>query len=606
MGCGTSSDSHTGQEYNSLGYHGTHNNQNGQPNNNSGDHRNTDIKPAPRDPTPPPREPTPPPRDPTPPPREPTPPPKEPTPPPREPTPPPKEPTPPPPKEPTPPPPKDPTPPPPSSHGQDDELDQERYSPTEPEFGTDYRPVGMGLHEVHVEFRSHPEPYDWEARPEADSENLYVDREFPLEVALPNHTSDHEWKRPIEIRNAPCLFSGGTERYDIGQGSVGTCWFLSVVSAIADRPKLLRRVIGRDAYRVGQGNYDGIFHCRFWRYGNWDNVYIDDYLPVIYGDRIYGARSATDENEMWVSLLEKAFARLHGSYAAVTGGLAADAYIALTGGVAEQIDFDKMQISAAELFRRIDIASKSGALMTCTVPDEHDNECGLVGGHAYSLTGAARVGDVCLVRVRNPWGKQEWKGPWCDGSPEWDSVPPGSVEQVNKEDGEFYMALDHFLYYFSNVTICNLTPDFDRDGTSDSLNHIACLYGDWRGDSAAGFENKLGNPKFVVTLGEYSVDEYGLIPFVMQIIQKNKHRKTDKMSIRCDLYQVMNDNPDTYVLKELGENTNMYRQELQVTYRFHVKPGRYVIVPSTINAGDEKEFMIRLFTPSSLQDISRE
>lgn len=65
----------------------------------------------------------------------------------------------------------------------------------------------------------------------------------------------------------------------------------------------------------------------------------------------------------------------------------------------------------------------------------------------------------------------------------------------------------------------------------------------------------------------------------------------------------MNDNPDTYVLKELGENTNMYRQELQVTYRFHVQPGRYVIVPSTINAGDEKEFMIRLFTPAPLQDI---
>jgi hypothetical protein len=43
-----------------------------------------------------------------------------------------------------------------------------------------------------------------------------------------------------EICEAPVLFSEGTTRFDIGQGELGTCWFLAMVANIADKPRLLR------------------------------------------------------------------------------------------------------------------------------------------------------------------------------------------------------------------------------------------------------------------------------------------------------------------------------------------------------------------------------
>ena len=71
------------------------------------------------------------------------------------------------------------------------------------------------------------------------------------------------------------------------------------------------QIIPEDAYQVATPGYDGIFHCRFWKFGQWVDVYCDDYLPVKAwggGFKPWGARS-TDKDEMWVSLIEKAFAR---------------------------------------------------------------------------------------------------------------------------------------------------------------------------------------------------------------------------------------------------------------------------------------------------------
>ena len=44
-----------------------------------------------------------------------------------------------------------------------------------------------------------------------------------------------------------------------------------------------------------------------------------------------------EEGETWVPLIEKAFAKLHGDYAALSGGKAREAVEDLTGGICNEI-----------------------------------------------------------------------------------------------------------------------------------------------------------------------------------------------------------------------------------------------------------------------------
>ena len=85
---------------------------------------------------------------------------------------------------------------------------------------------------------------------------------------------------------------------------VDDCWFLSGVTAIAQNKHFFNNVVPGDQSFL-HGSYYGAFYFRFWRFGEWLSVIVDDFLPVDTNGSILYCRNKVDKNEFWSCLLEK-------------------------------------------------------------------------------------------------------------------------------------------------------------------------------------------------------------------------------------------------------------------------------------------------------------
>ena len=72
------------------------------------------------------------------------------------------------------------------------------------------------------------------------------------------------------------------------------------------------------------------------------------------------------------------------------------------------------------------------------------------------------IGEIPLVRIRNPWGNEtEWNGAWSDGSAEWQYIPDEEKDNIGlnfENDGEFWMSYKDFRNNWDQLEICNLSP----------------------------------------------------------------------------------------------------------------------------------------------------
>uniref|UniRef100_A0A8C1ZCI6 Calpain 8 n=1 Tax=Cyprinus carpio TaxID=7962 RepID=A0A8C1ZCI6_CYPCA len=426
-----------------------------------------------------------------------------------------------------------------------------------------------------------------------------------------------EWKRPKEICSNPQFIVDGAKRTDICQGKLGDCWLLAAIASLTLENEILERVVP-----PGQSfteNYAGIFHFQFWQYGQWVDVVIDDQLPTRDGKLLF-VHSA-EGSEFWSALMEKAYAKVNGSYEALKGGRATEGFEDFTGGIAENYELSK---APPHLFKLMQKALMLGSLLGCSIDiiNSHEMEkktnLKLVKGHAYSVTGAEEVHSydcqVQLVRIRNPWGRVEWTGPWSDNSKEWNSIQPEEKAKLlhSAEDGEFWMAYSDFIQHFSRLEICNLTPDTLSSEDVSRWNYNQ-FEGDWKvGATAGGCRNNqatfCSNPQFVIKLEEEDDDpldgENGctiLVGLMQKDFRKDKRFGRDLNTIGFTIYKFRGCNnvhhgPDVLLRQRSIAGSNTFINLREVSKRFKLPPGEYIIIPSTFEPHHMGSFILRVFT----------
>ena len=340
--------------------------------------------------------------------------------------------------------------------------------------------------------------------PSASEVNLFED-DF-------THTCDERTCRPgrgdglADFAENLCLYKDISPAA-VKQGGIGNCWLISVFAVVAEQPASISNLF-EQCEISSEGRYNvHLFHPVRDR---WEVLTVDDRIPVTCGGDECRYAGMTGSGELWPCILEKAFAKLFGSWSKLQGNSPAVSLKAMTGCTGDKLlvlsrkpqsdewecyspRFDalvaeeKMQMVKAgwpaegglsshaatgrqrtrrsdDVHRLLDALATAKCVMCASVSGREAKasiQHRLVPDHAYSILRVVR--DVAgsgkdLLQLRNPHAgyKDDWRGAWSNGSREWDANPHrlACARARATRRGIFWMELCDFARVFDTIYVC--------------------------------------------------------------------------------------------------------------------------------------------------------
>uniref|UniRef100_A0A3Q3JEH4 Calpain catalytic domain-containing protein n=1 Tax=Monopterus albus TaxID=43700 RepID=A0A3Q3JEH4_MONAL len=373
------------------------------------------------------------------------------------------------------------------------------------------------------------------------SGKLFCDPTFPAEEKSidkpdldPKVKQEIEWLRPKEIKENAVFVDETFGTTDVCQGKLSDCWVMASLSCLTLHPYMFAKVVPPN--QSLSKSYAGIFHFKFWQYGEWVEVVVDDRLPVRQGQALED----------------------------------------FTGGIAYSKDVSSH--TPQDLWRRLKGALSRGGLLSCCIFATNDlekskvEEAGLIMNHAYPIVDCDKVTKAfLLLKVRNPWGSCEYCGPWSDSSEDWDDVDKAERDRVKlkiAEEGEFWYVVNLYTAGGSYKDTYYQNPQFklvlkEQDQTED--------------------EDKTRKCTVVVELQ----------------LKNTRKNKSDIPSIAFDIYKVRDTffteslgYLDFFKQNKPIEPLYISRTIRNVVCKLRLDPGNYIIVAFTEDPNQPGEFLV--------------
>ncbi|KAF0982122.1 hypothetical protein FDP41_011983 [Naegleria fowleri] len=455
---------------------------------------------------------------------------------------------------------------------------------------------------------------------------VFVDEVFPADKSslcfepdgdkLPDHVAECvSWKRPSQWCKNCSLFVDSVNPGDIEQAQLGDCWLLSAMAVTAQFPEILQKLF------VEVNETEGRYVIRLYYENKWQNVTVDDRIPCGRdGLPCYGR--CTSKNEFWVSILEKAVAKLLGSYEALDGGYLEEGVVMLTGGRPERLYINNWSQNPGKqpwrkdrLWEKLVLYKSENVMMGSSISSnrgEQPNETkGLVAGHAYSILDVRETSDkkYKLIKLKNPWANDF--GAWSDTSRNWTYQYKKEMGEEVKADGIFWMEFKDFCTYYDKITCCRLfndsilsmpsDPKYKTPITKDAFPSASWnrkkLVGQWDNENAGGMTNNIAfakNPHFRLTAQKSG--RYFLI-----IYRAYLSLDADAQYYRSGIGFAVYKGTDSNYKVLPAENSPNAIMQYPVYGRYNsieldLDQGEYVITPCTLYSNRKGEFVFEVYS----------
>ena len=292
------------------------------------------------------------------------------------------------------------------------------------------------------------------------------------QFALSQKEGRYSWSKLGEILEANKLNVLKDTRdlpSDVVQGELGDCYFLSVLAALAEEPKIIADLVDPK----GRGS-DSAFTANVIIHGEPVTIVVDDEFPVANDTKLAFAGLNENSGNIWPLILEKAWAKCNRSYEDIIPGNSADAFEFLSP--APYNTYYHNSETRPTLFETIRDAQKRGFFVLADITEtastnlESLSKLGLITNHAYTVINTAVLrksngSEIKLIKMMNMWGTNEWVGDWSDTSSKWTQEFKKEVGLEPKEDGIFWMSYEDYLQFYTTTHICKIHPDYEYNTT---------------------------------------------------------------------------------------------------------------------------------------------
>ncbi|KAM8811781.1 calpain-7 isoform 3-T3 [Eudromia elegans] len=332
-----------------------------------------------------------------------------------------------------------------------------------------------------------------------------------------------KWVRPDDITNNPTMIYT-VSSFSIKQTIVSDCSFVAslAISAAYERrynKKLITSII-YPQNKKGEPEYNpcGKYMVKLHINGVPRKVIIDDQLPVDYNGELLCSYS-NNKNELWVSLIEKAYMKVMGGYDFPGSNSNIDLH-ALTGWIPERIAMhsDNQAFNKDNTFRMLYQRFHKGDVLITTatgvMSEEEGEKWGLVPTHAYAVLDIREYKGLRFLQLKNPWSHLRWKGRysendtrnWTPDLQKYLNFDPRTAQKI--DNGIFWISWEDLCQYY-DVIYLSWNPSLFKESTCIHRmtlhiigNSLQWLYtrlmakkstiqvnGQWKGHTAGGCGN---------------------------------------------------------------------------------------------------------------------
>ena len=402
--------------------------------------------------------------------------------------------------------------------------------------------------------------------------------------------AEYKWCKLEEIdeeKEYSVFDEEGANINDIMQGDINDCYFLSAIGSLCSFPDFYNKL-----FHIKSISEEHLYGIYLYINGKWKLVLIDDFFPYnTNSDYVKEFCFGTCcEKELWVSLLEKAWAKVNGCYARIgCRGFSKEAFDVLTEAYTEQINTrlyynkeNKEKDRSEELWEKLKKAFKKKYVLTAgTINADIVGTKGLDPGHDYTLINIYTVkNDIKLVKLRNPYGNCEYSGDWRDSSDKWTPEIKKQCDFKGESDeGIFYMPYKLFLEYYDAIHICKIQEKYKTTYFKVSKNDaIKCQIHE--------LVIKEDNPNTFIQL-------YQKNP---RIIRKDGNYYPGNINS----FIMLVDSEFKYIKSSSGKDTH-------IAIEVDLKPGKYYIL-SDVNYRNEykgiqnSSYMITFYSPKQIKN----